>query len=95
MAKTNTGKYTVTFPADALPGVRAVGHIKRGDSVDVDAAEALRLVRAKGLAFADPSDKSRAEAEVNAAAAAPAIEPTAAAAPPAADVTATEENAHG
>lgn len=91
MAKPNTRKYTVTFPADALPGVRAVGHIKRGTSVEVDAAEALRLVSAKGLAFADPSDKSRAESEVNAASPAAAIEPPAAAAPPVAAATATED----
>lgn len=94
MAKPNTRTYTVTFPADALPGVRAVGHIKRGASVEVDAAEALRLVNAKGLRFADPADKGRAEAEVKASTEpALATDAAAAAPPPAASaVTATEEH---
>lgn len=92
MPKPNTRTYKVTFPADALPGVRAVGHIKRGASVEVDAVEALRLVRAKGLTFADPSDAARAEAEEKAAAQVAAVENTAAAAPPAPDVKATEEH---
>lgn len=93
MAKPNTRTYTVTFPADALPGVRAVGQIKRGASVEVDAAEALRLVNVKGLRFADPSDKGRAEAEVKAASEpAPATDAAAAPPPAASAVTATEEH---
>lgn len=50
----------VIFPADALPGVRAVGSIVRGQKASVSAAEALRLVDAKGLAFASPADEKAA-----------------------------------
>lgn len=93
MPKPNTRTYKVTFRPDALPGVRAVGHIKRGTAVEVDAAEALRLVNAKGLAFDEPADKARAEAELKAAAETTATPTDAAAPPPPADaVTATEEH---
>ncbi|MGN6234998.1 hypothetical protein [Dyella sp.] len=89
MPKPNTRTYKVTFRPDALPGVRAVGPIKRGATVEVDAAEALRLVNAKGLAFDDTAEKARAEAEMTASAqpADAAVPP-----PPADAATAAEEH---
>jgi len=55
--------YEVTFPLDALPGVFAVGSIRRGQSAQVRAAEALHLVDVKGLAFANPDDEQAARHE--------------------------------
>lgn len=59
--------YTVHFPTDARPGVLAIGGIKRGGSAQADAAEAVRLVDAKGLRFASGADEKAARAEVAAA----------------------------
>lgn len=55
--------YEVTFPADALPGVFAVGAIRRGQSAQLEAAAAVRLVDVKGLAFANPDDEAAARRE--------------------------------
>jgi hypothetical protein len=74
--------YEVCFSTTALPGVRAVGAIKRGDSVKVGAAEAVRLVDAKGLAFASAADDKAARQEL-----AGAAQPDIAAAAPAADTS--------
>lgn len=63
--------YEVIFHDDALPGVFAVGSIRRTQSVEVEAAEAVRLVDVKGLAFANPDDERAARAEL-----APAANPT-------------------
>lgn len=75
--------YEVIFRDAALPGVRAVGDIRRGKSVTVDAAEAVRLVDAKGLAFVSAADEKAARQEL-----AGTTQPdTPAAAPVAADTT--------
>jgi hypothetical protein len=74
--------YEVCFSKTALPGVRAVGTIQRGDSVKVDAAEAVRLVDAKGLAFASAADDKAARQEL-----AGAAQPDIAVVAPAADTT--------
>lgn len=66
--------YTVHFPEDARPGVLAIGGIKRGGSAKVDAAEAVRLVDAKGLRFASATDEKAARGEVAAAEAKAAAE---------------------
>lgn len=71
----------VIFPAAALPGVRAVGGIERGQTVSVSAAEAVRLVDTKGLAFASAADEKAARAPATAL----PIEPQPIAAPAAAD----------
>ncbi|HXD37227.1 MAG TPA: hypothetical protein VN624_11265 [Rhodanobacter sp.] len=55
--------YEVTFPIDALPGVFAIGSIRRGQSAQVGAVEAVRLVDVKGLAFANPDDEAAARSE--------------------------------
>lgn len=55
--------YEVTFPLDALPGVFAVGSIRRGQSAQARAAEALHLVDVKGLSFANPDDEAAARRE--------------------------------
>lgn len=55
--------YEVTFPIDALPGVFAIGSIRRGQSALVGAAEAVRLVDVKGLEFANPDDETAARHE--------------------------------
>lgn len=57
-------KYEVTFATDALPGVFAVGAIRRGQSAQVEAAEAVRLVDVKGLAFASAADAQAARSEL-------------------------------
>lgn len=57
--------YEVIFPTDARPGVFAVGSIRRGQSAQVDAAEAVRLVDVKGLAFARADDEAAARRELN------------------------------
>lgn len=80
-----TKTYEVTFPQDALPGVFAVGTIRRGQSAEVSAAAAVRLVDVKGLAFANPDDEHAARAEIAAPFGAGAIEITAPAAAAAAD----------
>lgn len=77
-----TKTYAVIFPDTALPGVRAVGSIKRGDTVNVDAAEALRLVNAKGLRFVNANDAKAAQNEVT-----PPVAAETAAARPAADTS--------
>lgn len=74
--------YEVFFRDTALPGVIAVGSIKRGGSTKVDAAEAVRLVDAKGLAFASAADEKAARQELSAG-----DMPEPAAAAPAADAT--------
>lgn len=70
--------YEVIFATTALPGVRAVGSIQRGQKVRVGAAEALRLVDAKGLAFVSAADAKAARQEIasdsNPAAASPAAD---------------------
>ena len=76
--------YEVIFRDTAKPGVRAVGSIKRGDTVKVDAAEAVRLVDAKGLAFVNAADEKAARQELAGA----TSTDTAAAAP---DADTTEE----
>lgn len=63
--------YEVTFGAKALPGVAAIGNIRRGQTVAVPAAEAVRLVDVKGLAFASTADETAARAELAGRAAAP------------------------
>jgi hypothetical protein len=68
-------KYEVTFPDTARPGVFAVGGIRRGQSAQVEAAEAVRLVDTKGLAFADPNDEAAARRELTPSTpAAPAVD---------------------
>lgn len=62
--------YEVIFGLDALPGVFAIGSIRRGQSAQVSAAEAVRLVDVKGLAFASTDDERAAHNELK-----PAIEP--------------------
>ena len=74
--------YDVIFRDTAKPGVRAVGSIKRGDTVKVEAAEAVRLVDAKGLAFVNAADEKAARQEL-----AGATPPDTASAAPAADTT--------
>jgi hypothetical protein len=59
-----TKLYEVIFPANARPGVFAVGSIRRGQSAQVDAAEAVRLVDVKGLAFASAPDDAAARREL-------------------------------
>lgn len=59
--------YEVVFGQGALPGVFAVGALRRTQSVEVSAAEAVRLVDVKGLAFANPDDERAARAELAAA----------------------------
>lgn len=56
--------YEVIFRLDALPGVFAVGAVRRGQSTQVDAAEAVRLVDVKGLAFANRDDELAARSEL-------------------------------
>jgi hypothetical protein len=56
--------YEVIFGTDALPGVFAIGSIRRGQSAMVDAAEAVRLVDVKGLAFATADSEAEARAEL-------------------------------
>lgn len=58
--------YEVIFNLDALPGVFAVGSVRRGQSTHVEAAEAVRLVDVKGLAFANPDDEAAARSELTA-----------------------------
>lgn len=77
---TKPRKYTVTFAPGARPGVIAIGGLYRGKSGEFDAAEAVRLVDVKGLAFANPDDEKAARAEVDAAALAAALAAKAAAA---------------
>lgn len=68
-------KYEVTFPENVRPGVFAVGGIRRGQSAEVEAAEAVRLVDTKGLAFADPHDEAAARRELTPSTpAAPAVD---------------------
>ncbi len=55
--------YDVIFHLDALPGVLAVGDIRRGESRPVSAAAALHLVDVKGLAFASAEDAVAARRE--------------------------------
>lgn len=74
--------YDVIFRDTARPGVRAVGRIKRGDTVKVDAAEAVRLVDAKGLAFVNAADEEAARQEL-----AVTDQPDIAASAPVADAT--------
>lgn len=74
--------YDVIFRDTARPGVRAVGSIKRGDTVKVDAAEAVRLVDAKGLAFVNAADEKAARQEL-----AGSAQPETAASAPVADTT--------
>ncbi|HET6805323.1 MAG TPA: hypothetical protein VFH59_07790 [Frateuria sp.] len=95
--------YTVHFPKDARPGVLAIGGIKRGGSAKVDAAEAVRLVDAKGMSFASAADekaargevataKAKAEAEARAKAEADAKTPEAPATAPTPTDTLSEEH---
>jgi hypothetical protein len=56
--------YDVLFHVDALPGVLAVGEIRRGQTRAVPAAAALHLVDVKGLAFANAADEQAARAEL-------------------------------
>jgi len=56
--------YEVVFGTDALPGVFAIGSIRRGQSATVEAAEAVRLVDVKGLAFANADSEAEARAEL-------------------------------
>ncbi|WP_130617996.1 hypothetical protein [Dyella amyloliquefaciens] len=67
--------YEVVFRDGTLPGVFAVGGVRRTQSIDVPAAEAVRLVDVKGLAFANPDDERAARAEL-APASAPLPAPT-------------------
>jgi hypothetical protein len=57
--------YEVIFADNARPGVFAVGGIRRGQSGQVSAAEAVHLVDTKGLAFANPADEAAARRELN------------------------------
>lgn len=77
--------YEVIFGLDALPGVFAVGSIRRGQSAAVPAAEAVRLVDVKGLAFANPDDERAARSELATPVQPPPL-------PAAADTAATEEH---
>jgi hypothetical protein len=67
---------TVVFPQDARPGVLAIGGIKRGGTAQVDAFEAVRLVDAKGLRFADGDQEREARAVVDQARAAFGLPPS-------------------
>lgn len=58
-------KYEVIFAQGLRPGVFAVGGIRRGQSAQVDAAEAVRLVDVKGLAFASEEQEAAARRELN------------------------------
>lgn len=68
--------YEVTFGAKALPGVAAIGTIRRGQTVAVPAAEAVRLVDVKGLAFASAADETAARAELAGSATPPPLPAT-------------------
>lgn len=70
--------FEVTFLPTALPGVAAVGSIRRGQSAQVSAAEAVRLVDVKGLAFANPDDEATARQAVAAESVTPITTETAA-----------------
>lgn len=59
--------YDVTLPKDKRPGLLRCGDLLPGKTYQFPAAEAVRLVDAKGFIFVSPADEPSARAEVDAA----------------------------